>query len=141
MECKKTKEINLLQMLMFWVLQVLINKLGKMPKYALNFKLMAITPSELLFWSIYSLNFTHPIHYICQFAVKILAEYAPETHVMLKYQNQQSKPQWKKRERHVFSGRERYIKNQRTIPLRCRKIFSCLPWSYHAFQQHIWITV
>ena len=93
-------------MLMFWVLQVLLNKLGKMPKYVLNFKLVAITPSELLFWSIYSLNFTHPIHYICQFVVKILTEYAPEMQMMLKYQNQKSKPQWKKRETRFECQRE-----------------------------------
>ena len=96
-----------------------------MSKYPLNFKLVAIAAPKLLFWTIYSLNFTHrPIHYIYQFAFKILTEYAPEIHVMLEM---------------FLSVRERNCKNYRIIPLRCWKFLARRLSSCFAFQQHIWI--
>ena len=56
-----------------------------MSTHPLNFRVVVITPLELLFWPIYSFNFTHlPNHYLCKFAVKILTENTREMHVMLK---------------------------------------------------------
>ena len=59
-------------------------KQGKMPSYPLNFNVMYITHLELLFQSIYSLNFTHvPNQYFSWFAVNKLTEYSHDMHVSI----------------------------------------------------------
>jgi len=64
-------------------------KLGKMPIHPLNFGLVTKIPPKILYWPIYSLNFTQlPNQYYIYSIIDVLNNWSCKTHLEFKKQTQ-----------------------------------------------------